>query len=94
MAINISEKNNKAAIDFIDTGIGISAEDQKKIFSKFFRVSNAALSQTDGTGLGLFVVKSYIEEQGGVVNFSSELGKGSVFHIELPAKKPSNKIII
>jgi signal transduction histidine kinase len=45
------------------------------------------LSQADGTGLGLFVVKAYIEEQGGSVSFASEEGKGSTFHIELPVKK-------
>lgn len=85
--IDIGEKDKKVFVNFADTGIGISSEDQKKIFSKFFRASNAVLSQADGTGLGLFVVKAYIEEQGGKVSFTSKIGKGSVFRIELPVKK-------
>lgn len=53
-------------IKISDTGIGIPKQDLTKLFSKFYRASNASQSQTDGSGLGLFVVKKYIEDWGGV----------------------------
>jgi PAS domain S-box-containing protein len=68
-----------------DNGMGITKSDQEKIFSKFFRAKNAVLSETGGTGLGLFVVKSYVESWGGSVWFKSEEGKGSTFYVKIPA---------
>ena len=69
-----------------DTGIGIPKEAQEKIFEKFFRAVNAAQIITDGSGLGLFVVKSYVEGWGGTVSFKSLEGKGSKFVVKLPLK--------
>ena len=74
-------------ISVADTGEGISPEDKDRMFTKFFRGDNAIRGNTDGTGLGLFVVKSYVELWGGRVWFESELSKGSIFYIELPIKK-------
>lgn len=74
-------------IQVADTGIGIPKADQEKIFSKFFRASNAVRSFTDGSGLGLSVVKSYVEENGGTVRFESEENVGSTFIITLPLAK-------
>lgn len=67
-----------------DTGIGVPLEDQPKLFSKFFRAGNAVRSFTDGTGLGLSVVKSYVEENGGTVSFESQEGVGTTFTVRLP----------
>ncbi|NTW26934.1 MAG: PAS domain S-box protein [Candidatus Moranbacteria bacterium] len=77
-------KKNKVVINVSDNGIGIPKEDQEKIFGKFFRASNAALKETEGSGLGLNVVKSFIEDFGGNVSFVSKEGKGTTFTIELP----------
>jgi len=75
---------NYIRISVADDGIGIPKEDQERVFSKFYRAANAAHSDTTGSGLGLFVVKSYVEEWGGSVRFQSVEGKGSTFYLELP----------
>lgn len=82
----IEKLETKIKIIIEDTGIGIPKKDQDKLFSKFFRAVNAISSATDGSGLGLFVVKSYIESWGGSVSFKSEEGKGTTFVIILPLK--------
>jgi len=66
-----------------DEGIGIPLEDQKHLFERFFRASNAG--NIHGTGLGLNIVKRYVELLNGKITFTSEYGKGSTFHIEIPA---------
>ena len=68
--------------------MGVPLEAQKHLFSKFFRANNAQKSRPDGTGLGLFLAKRVIEDQGGTIIFSSTEGKGSIFGFELPMVKP------
>lgn len=72
------------AISFIirDEGIGISPEDQKHLFERFFRASNSGNIQ--GTGLGLNIVKRYVDLLKGKISFKSEYGKGSEFTITIP----------
>ncbi len=65
-----------------DEGIGIPQEDQKHMFDRFFRASNAG--QVQGTGLGLNIVKRYAELLGGTISFTSEYGKGSTFTVFIP----------
>ena len=80
-------KNDKVIISISDNGIGIPQKDQEKLFTKFFRASNAVLKETEGSGLGLNVVKSFVEEAGGEISFKSVEGKGSTFFVTLPAYK-------
>ena len=65
-----------------DEGIGIPDEDQKFMFDRFFRASNAGNVQ--GTGLGLNIVKRYVELLHGSISFTSEFGKGSIFTVRIP----------
>lgn len=67
-----------------DTGYGISAEDQEKIFQKFFRSSDPNIRDLPGTGLGLSITRHLIEMQGGRIWFESTLNKGTTFHITIP----------
>ncbi|MCL5733893.1 MAG: ATP-binding protein [Patescibacteria group bacterium] len=67
-----------------DTGIGISEEDLGKLFTKFFRAGNAVETQTEGTGLGLYIAKNIVEAHGGKIWAESELNHGSVFYFTLP----------
>ncbi len=67
-----------------DTGIGIPAEEAEKLFTKFYRASNAAKSAADGSGLGLYIAKNVIMAHGGRIWVESELNRGSVFHFTLP----------
>jgi two-component system, LuxR family, sensor kinase FixL len=68
---------NKLQISITDTGIGIPDEEQKHLFDRFFRASNA--TNIKGTGLGLHIVKRYAELMHGTVSFESTFGKGSTF---------------
>ncbi|MDY7079282.1 MAG: HAMP domain-containing sensor histidine kinase [Chloroflexota bacterium] len=67
-----------------DTGIGISPEDQSRLFTKFFRSDNPAVREMPGTGLGLCVVKGLVELQGGGVEVESQIGEGTTFAITIP----------
>ena len=79
----ILDKNQKnLVIKVVDQGIGIPIEEQSNLFQRFFRADNSSTIQ--GTGLGLHIVKQYVELMGGHVSFKSELNKGSTFTVELP----------
>ena len=67
-----------------DTGLGISAEDQKHIFSKFYRGANARAYQAEGNGIGLYIAKTIIENHGGRIGFFSKEGAGTTFWFNLP----------
>lgn len=69
-----------------DQGIGISNEDQKYIFEKFFRARNAIKEEVYGTGLGLFIVKLILDGMKGKVGFTSKEGKGTTFYFTLPTE--------
>ena len=67
-----------------DNGIGISMEDQVKIFQRFFRSDDSKAREAPGTGLGLNITKNLVEMQGGRIWFDSEFRKGTTFHITVP----------
>ena len=67
-----------------DNGIGITPEDQQKIFQKFFRSEDSKAREAPGTGLGLNITKSLVEMQGGRIWFESEFRKGTSFHFTVP----------
>lgn len=74
--------NKSVGFSIRDEGIGIPLEDRKHMFDRFFRASNAGHVQ--GTGLGLNIVKRYVDLLGGRISFTSECGKGSVFTVIIP----------
>jgi len=74
--------NGRAEISIRDEGVGIPEEDQKYLFERFFRASN--VSNIQGTGLGLNIVKRYTELLNGSIHFSSEYGQGSTFTLTIP----------
>jgi DNA-binding response OmpR family regulator len=67
-----------------DTGVGISEEDQEKLFTRFFRSDNPVVQDAPGTGLGLSIVQSLVTMHGGRVWLESELGVGSTFSFTMP----------
>jgi signal transduction histidine kinase len=68
----------------MDTGIGISRDEQESVFDKFYQVGHTTKGVREGTGLGLAITRRLIEEHGGTIQLSSEVGKGSCFTFVLP----------
>ena len=69
-----------------DRGIGISREEQKKIFDRFHRVSTGLVHDIKGSGLGLSIVNHVVQAHGGKITVDSEPGRGSTFRIHLPLR--------
>lgn len=85
--VSLHQRDDAYLISVKDTGIGISPSDQKKLFVKFFRSAKAVAHNPEGSGLGLYVVKSYAEGWGGKVSVESAEHKGSTFTLSLPKEK-------
>ncbi len=84
-------KDKEVYFEVEDSGVGIPRGDQKFIFSKFFRSGNAIKHQTQGSGLGLYIIKSIVKAHKGKVGFTSEEGVGSTFWFTLPLEAKKNK---
>lgn len=82
IVIDVSETQTGISIRVIDNGMGIPEEDQQFIFTRFFRAKNAETIQ--GTGLGLNIVKRYIDLLGGTIHMKSILEQGTTFTVEIP----------
>ncbi|RIK59444.1 hypothetical protein DCC62_28660, partial [candidate division KSB1 bacterium] len=83
-------KDSEIVISVSDTGIGISTEDQPKVFEKFTQVGDTLTDKPKGTGLGLTICKEIVEHHGGRIWVESELGKGSTFSFALPVDTEKN----
>jgi len=84
IVVTVKRSSQGATIEIADNGIGIPAEEIRHLFRKFSRASNARNMYTDGSGLGLFIVKEIIEGHGGTLDLKSELNKGTTFLVNLP----------
>ncbi|QEV99362.1 two-component sensor histidine kinase [Microbacterium caowuchunii] len=84
VGIGVKEEAGVVEIAVTDRGIGISEEDQQRVFERFYRSDQARSRRTGGTGLGLAIVKHAVQRHGGEVRLWSRLGQGSTFTIQLP----------
>jgi signal transduction histidine kinase len=83
--ITAEQKSGFAFISIKDSGIGIAEEDRRRIFSRFFRGSNAVATHTEGLGIGLYLSRDILERHGGELSAESEgAGKGSTFVFKIP----------
>ena len=88
--------SSKDAVDEVwltvaDSGIGIDAADQERIFEKFVQVDSSSTRRYNGTGLGLAIVREYAEMHGGSVSVESELGQGASFVVRIPVSGPVSR---
>jgi PAS domain S-box-containing protein len=84
IALEVEKKNNHILIAVGDTGIGISKDELKKIFTKFYQAYTGEDRNNEGTGLGLFISKEIVKKHKGIIWAESEVGKGSRFVVQLP----------
>ena len=84
IAVEISTKQNMLYIRVADNGYGIPKSQHSKMFQKLFRADNVRQKDTEGTGLGMYIVKAIVEASGGQLSFDSEENKGTTFHVLLP----------
>ncbi len=82
--VAIKKEKGGLVITVSDTGYGIPKSQQDRIFTKLFRADNVREKDTQGTGIGLYIVKSTIDHEGGTIRFESEENKGTAFYVTLP----------
>lgn len=87
VAIRTFRHRNEAVIEVSDTGMGIGAEDQERLFERFFRTRAASDRAIQGTGLGLAIVKAIVEAHGGTISVDSKVGEGTTFRVVLPGDR-------
>ena len=85
--VSLTQQNGSVRLEVADSGIGIGADDQRRLFQRFFRAENAVERQVPGTGLGLYISRAIAEAHEGSLSVQSELGRGSTFRLELPAAR-------
>jgi signal transduction histidine kinase len=81
------EEEDEAVIEVADTGMGISPEDQRQLFQRFFRTAAASDQAIQGTGLGLAIVHAIVDAHGGSISVDSEVGRGTTFRVRLPLER-------
>lgn len=88
VSVGIDVRDDLVSVSVVDSGVGISEEDQSRIFERFYRVDPARSRNTGGTGLGLSIVKHVAADHGGTVTVWSRPGRGSTFTLVLPTADP------
>jgi signal transduction histidine kinase len=84
VTIALRPEDDAVVIAVSDTGIGIPAEEQERLFSRFFRSTLAVAEEIQGTGLGLTLVQSVVDRHGGTVEIDSVEGEGTTVTVRLP----------
>jgi signal transduction histidine kinase len=79
--ISLKKENGKAVLRVADQGIGVSPEEKKNIFQRFYRVGNEDTRKTKGTGLGLYIVSYLVEQHNGTITVKDNQPKGTVFEV-------------
>ncbi|MDP2629619.1 MAG: PAS domain S-box protein [Candidatus Harrisonbacteria bacterium] len=91
--VRVKKDDQNLHVEVSDTGMGIPEKQQQQVFQKLFRADNAQQTASDGTGLGLYITKSIVEQFGGSINFISKEGEGSTFMVDIPLKEISRRSV-
>ena len=86
VSANYEADRDRVVVGVSDQGIGISPEDQEPIFGTLLRVSRPEIESTSGFGMGLYIVKEFLELMGGEIWVESQLDEGSTFYFSLPTR--------
>ena len=92
ITIDVKEENDEVVVKIKDNGMGMSKEEQERIFTRFYQIDKS--HSQEGSGLGLSIVKSIIDLSDGKIEVESKENSGTTFTIKLPIEKENNKIII
>ena len=84
VTVSLYKQKNDIILTVKDFGIGVPASEQSKLFTKFYRATNARRARPDGTGVGLYMAKKIIVMHGGSIIFDSHENRGSIFGFRLP----------
>jgi signal transduction histidine kinase len=87
--VRVERTLDGAAVEILDTGVGIGAGEEERIFDRFYRSPSAVSDQVPGTGLGLFIARAIADRHGGTIAVRRRDGGGSIFRLELPAHATS-----
>lgn len=91
VGVGLRQRDGYAQISVTDQGPGITADEQERIFERFYRVDSARSRQTGGTGLGLSIVKHIVANHGGEISLWSQEGQGSTFTLRIPVLDEQNE---
>jgi len=92
VTLEIKKRKNNVEIVVSDSGYGIPKKQQDQIYKKLFRADNIKVKDTEGTGLGLYIVKSILDNTDGKIWFKSAEGKGSKFFVAIPLAGMKKKV--
>ncbi len=90
VTVRLRPEGERVELAVRDTGIGISAPDRDRLFTRFFRARQAAERNIQGVGLGLSIAHAIVESHGGRIEVESQLGEGSVFRVRIPRDDPAS----
>jgi two-component system sensor histidine kinase/response regulator len=90
VTINVAETESEVRVSISDQGLGIPPEAQQHLFERFYRARNVTIAEIPGSGIGLYIVKSIVEELGGNITVESELNEGTTFIISLRRSEPTS----
>lgn len=90
ISVHTRQDNKSVTVRVSDTGIGISPEDQKRIFDRFFKADRSHSRKYTGSGMGLAIVRQIVLLHHGDIRVTSELGAGTSFIVTLPLNTPAD----